>query len=134
MAIPPEPIDSVLFDAKAVVVAEVVAVVREGPALPKKEKKPGFSDIGNKAAWQRLTLRIDDVLQAGFDVKKGATVEVVKPVAAYALSVGNKGDFLLGNVVADDSKDAGDGPVILGRYGPDSYQHAVVVDALKRRQ
>ena len=81
MAIPPEPIDSVLFDAKAVVTGEVVAVVAEGPPLPRIEKKKGFSDIGNKAAWQKLTLRVDDVLQSGFDVKKGGTVDVVKPVA-----------------------------------------------------
>lgn len=129
MAIPPEPIDSVLFDAKAVVTGEVVAVVAEGPALPRIEKKKGMSDIGNKAAWQKLTLRIDDVLQAGFDVKKGGTVDVVKPVAGYALSVGIKGDFLLGNPEGDEKA-----PVILGRYGPDSYRHDVVVEALKRRQ
>jgi hypothetical protein len=129
MAIPPEPIDSVLFDAKAVVVGEVVAVVAEGPPLPKKEKKQGFSDIGNQANWQRLTLRVDDVLQAGFDVKPGGTVDVVKPVAAYALSVGVKGDFLLGNPEED-----GGGPVVLGRYGPDSYKHAVVVEALRSRR
>lgn len=130
MAIPPEPIDSVLFDAKAVVTGEVVAVVKEGPALPRVEKKKGFSDIGNKAAWQKLTLRVDDVLQSGFDVKKGGTVDVVKPVAAYALSVGVKGDFLLGNPEGDDKS----APVILGRYGPDSYRHAAVVEALKKRQ
>lgn len=130
MAIPPEPIDSVLFDAKAVVTGEVVAVVAEGPALPRTPKKKGYSDIGNKANWQKLTVRVDDVLQAGFNVKKGATVDVVKPVAAYALSVGVKGDFLLGN--PEDGAGA-DGPVILGRYGPDSYRHDAVVEALKRR-
>ena len=134
MAIPPEPIDSVLFDAKAVVVGEVTAVVAEGPALPRIEKKKGMSDIGNKAAWQKLTLRVDDVLQAGFDVKKGATVDVVKPVAGYALSVGIKGDFLLGNPAPSEAGGDEKAPVILGRYGPDSYRHDVVVEALKRRQ
>jgi hypothetical protein len=126
MAIPPEPIDSVLFDAKAVVAGEVVAVLAEGPAPPHVEPKKGFKDVGNKAAWQRLSVRVDDVLQGGFDVKKGGTVEVLKPEAGYALSVGIKGDFLLG--VGEEA------PVILGRYGPDTYRHEVVVEALKRRQ
>jgi hypothetical protein len=126
MAIPPEPIDSVLFDAKAVVVAEVVAVTETGPALPKVERKKGHTDVGNKEPWQTLTLKVSSVLMSGLDVRAGATVSVKKPEGDYTLVTGNQGDFLLGTDI--------DGLVILGRYGPDSYRHDVVVAALARRR
>ncbi|MDP2342071.1 MAG: hypothetical protein Q8O67_14025 [Deltaproteobacteria bacterium] len=128
MAIPPEPIDSVLFDAKAVVVGEVVAIVTEGAPLPKKTPpKKDHKDVGNLAAWQKLSLRVDDVLLAGLDVKKGESLDVLKPEGHYGLPVGAKGPFLLGAAGADGL------PVILGRYGPDSYRQEVVEAALKRR-
>jgi len=128
MAMPPEPIDSVLFDAKAVVVGEVVAVITEGePVAKKTPPKKDHKDVGNLAAWQKLSLRIDDVLLAGLDVKKGGSVDVLKPEGHYGLPVGAKGVFLLGAAGADGL------PVILGRYGPDSYRLDVVEAALKRR-
>ena len=128
MAIPPEPIDSVLFDARAVVVGEVVAVVVEGPALPKKTPpKKDHKDLGNSAAWQKLSLRVDAVLLAGLEIKKGAVVDVLKPEGSYTLPVGATGPFLLGAAGADGL------PVILGRYGCDSYRLDVVEAAIKRR-
>ncbi len=130
MAIPPEPIDSVLFDAKAVITGTVLSIAAEGPPPPRVEAKKGFKDVGNQAAWQKLVLQIDDVLLAGLDAKKGGTITVLKPEAGYALNVGNGGPFLLGAPSAGGGDDV---PVILGRYGPDSYRLEVVVEALKRR-
>ncbi len=128
MALPPEPIDSVLFDAKAVVAGEVVAIVTEGAALPKKTpKKKDHRDVGNLAAWQKLSLRIDNVLLAGLGTAEGAVVDVLKPEGHYALPVGAAGPFLLG-APGDDGL-----PVILGRYGPDSYRADVVEAAIRRR-
>ena len=128
MAIPPEPIDSVLFDARAVVVGEVVAIVTEGAAAPKKTPpKKDHKDVGNVSAWQKLSLRVDDVLLAGLGLDKGAVVDVLKPEGHYGLPVGAHGPFLLG-AAGDDGL-----PVILGRYGPDSYRTDVVEAAVKRR-
>lgn len=128
MAIPPEPVDSVLFDAKAVVVATVQTIEAEGPMPPQVEKKKGFSDLPNKAAWQKVVLAVDDVLLAGLEAKKGGTLTVLKPEGAYALNVGNGGPFLIG-AAGDDGV-----PVILGRHGPDSYRREVVEAALLRRR
>jgi hypothetical protein len=124
MAIPPDPIDDVLFDAKLVVVGEVVAVVAEGSPPARIEAEPGVKDVGNKAPWQRVQVRIDQALLGTAPI--GSVVEVLKPEAGYLLSVGIKGDFLLGAAV--------DGVApLLGRYGPDSYRHDVVVAALAKR-
>ena len=128
MAIPPEPIDSVLFDAKAVVVGEIVAVVVEGAAIPKTPPaKKDFKDVGNLAAWQQLSLRIDGVVAPGLGATAGAVIDVLKPEGHYGLPVGAKGPFLLGAPGSDGL------PVILGRYGPDSYRLDVVEAAVKRR-
>lgn len=124
MALPPEPIDTLLVDTKAAVVGEVVGVVATGPALPHREGKKGEKDLGNKAPWQRVTLRVDTVLRGG--LKQGSTVEVLKPEGAYLVDAGTKGPFLLG-AVGDD----GVAP-ILGRYGPDTWRLEVVQQAFAK--
>lgn len=124
MALPPEPIDTVLVDTKVAVVGEITGVVATGPALPHREGKKGEKDLGNKAPWQRVTLRIDTVLRGG--LKQGSTVEVLKPEGAYLVDAGTKGPFLLGA--------AGDNGVapILGRYGPDTWRLEVVQQAFAK--
>jgi hypothetical protein len=123
MALPPEPLDTVLVDAKVVVFGEVVDVTATGPALPHREGKKGEKDLQNKAPWQAISLRVDRVLRG--DVVKGATIAVLKPEGAYEVVVGTHGPFLLGS--ADD---AGVAPV-LGRYGPDTWRAEVVERAFQ---
>jgi hypothetical protein len=130
MAIPPEPLQSALFDAKAVVLAEVVAVDATGPEPRKRaEPKRGLKDLGNQAPWQRVTLRVDEVLSAGKDgvvVHKGETIAVLKPEGAYVVARGTVGPFLLGEKGVDGL------PSILGRYGPDSWRLDLVEEACRR--
>jgi hypothetical protein len=124
MALPPEPIDTVLVDTAAAIIGEVVEVSATGPAQPQRVGKKGETDLGNKAPWQRVTLRIDTVLRGG--LKPGSTVSVLKPEGAYLVDAGTKGPFLLG--IADD-----DGvPPILGRYGPDTWRLEVVQQAFAK--
>lgn len=123
MAIPPEPLDSVLVDVKSALIGEVTEVIATGPELPAREGKKGEKDLGNKAPWQRVKLRVDTALR-GVDV--GGVVEVLKPEGAYLVDVGTKGPFLLG-AVGDD----GVAP-ILGRYGPDTWRVEVVQTAFAR--
>lgn len=121
MAIPPDPIEEVLPNAAWVVDAEVKEVVQQGPAAPKVPAPPGWTDTGQKVGSQLVKLSIRRVLKGQSELKE-LTVE--KPVAGYALKAGNKGPFLL-----DGSKPH---PVILGRYGPDSYSFEKIEAALKK--
>jgi len=117
MAKPPEPLQEVLPKATWVVDAEVVEVLKQGPAPEKKVARAGASDTGQKTASQTVKLKIKRVL-------KGEQVNemiVEKPEAGYALRAGNHGPFLI-----DDSK------MILGRYGPDSYAFSKLEEALKK--
>jgi hypothetical protein len=129
MALPPEPLSSALFDAKAVVVGEVVSIDATGPEPEKRaDVKKGMKDVGNKAAWQTVTLRVDVVLRPGKDgvaVAAGKTIAVRKPEGAYAVDRGTKGPFLLG-APGDDGV-----PLILGRYGPDSWRLELVEAACR---
>ena len=119
MAIPPDPIEEVLPNAALVIDAEVKDV-QNGPAVPKVSAPPGWTDVPQKVGSQVVTLVIKRVLK-GETTAKEITVE--KPVGAYALKPGNKGPFLL-----DASRPR---PVILGRYGPDSYSFQKIETALK---
>lgn len=119
MAIPPDPIEEVLPNAVLVVDAEVKDV-QNGPPAPKVNAPPGYTDVPQKVGSQVVTLVIKRVLK-GTTTAKEITVE--KPVGAYALRAGNKGPFLL-----DNSRPR---PVILGRYGPDSYSFEKIEKALK---
>lgn len=119
MAIPPDPIEEVLPNAALIVDAEVKDV-QNGPPLPKVNAPPGSTDTPQKVGSQVVTLTVKRVLK-GETTAKELTVE--KPVGAYALRAGNKGPFLL-----DDSRPR---PVILGRYGPDTYSFERIEQALK---
>jgi len=121
MALPPEPLATVKVDAVAACVGEVTAVVATGPALPKREGKKGEKDLGNKEAWQEVVVRVDTAL-LGLTV--GQTLTVLKPEGAYVVDVGTKGPFLLGAPA-----EVGGPPVILGRYGPDTWRAEDVVRA-----
>ncbi len=121
MALPPEPLEEVLPKATWVVDAEVKEVVSQGPAVPKVQAPAGHTSVGAKTASQVVKLTVKRVLRG-----ETKTTEIVaeKPVAGYALKAGNHGPFLL-----DGSKP---NPMILGRYGPDSYAFSAIETALKR--
>ena len=122
MAIPPDPIDTVLPDATAGAVAKVAKVLVQDPQEPlPKASKPGVTDKGGKVARQVVELTVTEVLFGG--LKVGASLEAEKPAGAYTLSPGNGGPFLLAPGAA-----AGKWR-ILGRYGPDTYP----VDLIKAR-
>ena len=122
MAIPPELIDEVLPNAQGAVIAEVTRVVKQDA------EKAGFVDpkmtsANTQAARQIVELKVSKVL-FGEAWKAGASFEVVKPAAGYALRPGNKGPFLLGKV--------GSVVEILGRYGPDTYPEALITQTAAR--
>jgi hypothetical protein len=124
MARPPEPLASVLPFVEAAVFAHVVSVVDGGEPSVAAVKKY-HRDVATGSRPQRVVLEIDEVLRAGFGAHQGQRLEVEKPSdASYALLVGHKGPFLLGKT---DSL-----PVILGRYGPDTYAHNVLRAAFSR--
>jgi len=118
MALPPEPLLELLPHATWVVEAEVAEVLSTGPEVPKISAPAGWTDTGQKVASQRVRLKVTRVLR-GKDVQE---LVVDKPLAAYALRAGNRGPFLLDGTQTY--------PVILGRYGPDSYALAKIEAAL----
>lgn len=118
MAIPPEPLQELLPHATWVVEAEVAEVLSTGPEAPKVGAPPGWTDTGQKVAAQRVRLKVTRVLR-GQPVQE---LVVDKPLASYALRAGNKGPFLLDGTQPH--------PVILGRYGPDSYALGKIEAAL----
>jgi len=125
MAIPPDPIDTVLPDATAAAVAEVARVLVQDPQEPlPKATKPGMADKGGKVARQVVELKVTEVLFGG--LRAGASVEAEKPAGAYTLSAGNGGPFLLA-----PGASAGKW-LILGRYGPDSYPVELIRDRMKK--
>lgn len=120
MALPPDPIDEVLPQAAWVVDAEVQEVVLQGPAGPKPEAPEGFTSVEQKVGSQVVRLKVRRVLKGNPEVQE---LLCEKPVGAYALRAGNHGPFLL-----DASAPH---PVILGRYGPDSYSLKAIEAALQ---
>src|SRR5260221_424003 len=121
MAIPPQPIEEVLPKAVLIIDGEVKEVVSTGPAPKKVEARAGASDTGQKTAAQVVKLEVKRVLKGKTDAKE---IVVEKPEAGYALRAGNKGPFLLDATRPN--------PVILGRYGPDSYAFSRIEAALKK--
>ena len=120
MAIPPEPIEEVLPAAAWVVDAEVQEVLSVGPQPQKVKAEEGATSTGQKAPAQVVKLKVKRVLRG----KEGVSELVVKkPEAGYALRAGNHGPFLL---------DGGSEPVILGRYGPDTWSFSRLEEALKK--
>lgn len=123
MAIPPDPIEEVLEGASAAVMAEVTAVLTEDPQKPFTKTDPGTTSAGGEVARQVVELKVNERLFG--EVKPGAKLKAVKPAGEYKLVVGNSGPFLL------QLPSSGE-PVILGRYGPDSYGRNAIVDAAKK--
>ncbi|MGI5862597.1 MAG: hypothetical protein ACOX6T_11150 [Myxococcales bacterium] len=120
MALPPEPIEEVLPQAALVIEAEVDSVLSTGAAQPPVQAKPGATGVpGRDAPDQTVRLKVTKVHKGPAGLSE---LVALKPVAGYALRAGNKGPFLL-----DDTKP---NPVILGRYGPDTWSLGRVLEAL----
>ncbi len=117
---PPEPMRELLPQAELVVVAEVVAV-----------RSTEAPDGTNLAPLQVVVLRVQRALRG--DVQVAAELVVQKPRGEYALSLGNRGAFLLRVAKAAPIKDGGSVYVVLGRYGPDNYRVVDVEAALLAR-
>jgi hypothetical protein len=115
MAKPPEPLSEMLPLAAVVVEARVARVLSTGAPAPRPEAPAGHRDVGMTAPEQTLVLEVARVLKG----EAGATLEVKKPAAGYAVAEGTKGAWLI---------DANG--VVLGRYGPDSWPLARVTAAL----
>ncbi len=123
MALPPDPIEELLPQASAAVMAEVVAIVSEDPQKPFAKLPPGTtSGNAGDVARQVVELRVDEALFG--KLVAGAKLKAVKPAGAYKLLPGNKGPFLLQQGKGD--------AVILGRYGPDSYGRKAILEAAAR--
>ena len=118
MAIPPEPLDSVLPRATWVVEAEVEKVLSQGPVPANPTLAPSAP---MKLRSQVVQLKVRRVLRGP---SQPATLTAQKPECGYLLSAGNHGPFLL---------DASEPPVILGRYGPDSYSLQKLESAIAAR-
>ena len=120
MAIPPEPIEEVMPQAALVIEAEVQSVLATGPIQPKVDAPLGKTSTGKQTANQTVKLKVTKVHKGPGSLKE---LVAEKPVAGYALKAGNKGPFLL-----DATKP---NPVILGRYGPDTWDLPRILGALK---
>jgi hypothetical protein len=129
MAIPPDPIDLVMPAARAAVVGEVARVLEQDPQAPLPKVKEGTTDAPGLVARQVVELRVDEVLfgEGGVWPKAGAAIQLEKPAGDYALSAGNGGPFLIGDPAAPGGK-----PVILGRYGPDTYTVELIRHAARK--
>jgi hypothetical protein len=119
MALPPEPIEEVLPQAALVIEAEVEAVLTTGEPQPKVAARPGATGVGAKAPDQTVRLKVTKVHKGPAGTKE---LVAQKPAAGYALRAGNKGPFLL-----DATQPT---PVILGRYGPDTWGLQQILEAL----
>ena len=120
MAIPPEPLQELLPQAALIVDAEVLEVVSQGEQPPIPEHKKGATSVPSKSPAQVVKLKVKRALK-GKAPQGDLTVD--KPEGDYVLSKGNKGAFLL--------KMAKGNPIIIGRYGPDTYRMDTIEAALK---
>jgi len=129
MAIPPDPIDTVLPGALAAVTASVARVVTQDAQAPLPKVKEGTTDAPGLAARQVVELDVEEVIfgAGGLWPKAGQAIQAEKPAGDYALASGNRGPFLLA-----EPRAPGGPHVILGRYGPDSYPEDLVRKAAKR--
>lgn len=113
VALPPEPLEDLLRVASLVVEAEVTAVLAVGEPVAEGDDPPGgWTGPVPPEPWQLVNLRVHHVLR-GPDT---AALRVRKPVAPYTLTATppTRGIFLL--ALAD-----GPDPIVLGRYGPESW-------------
>jgi hypothetical protein len=110
------------------VVGEVTAILQQWKQepLPKPKDNKGWADLPGEVAQQTVRVRVDDVVFGALGAK-GAEIELTKPSGDYPLKPGVKGPFLLRAPAAKEKL-----PVIVGRYGPDSYRLDVIEAAAKR--
>jgi hypothetical protein len=116
-------LQDVLPCASLVVDAEVVAVLATGPPVTgARVETDGWTGPLDPDPWQLVTIRVHRTLR-GSDVD---TLCVFKPVAPYTLTAvpPTRGVFLLS--VGDEPE-----PVVLGRYGPQSWTTEDVVATLR---
>jgi hypothetical protein len=125
MAIPPEPIDEMLPMADAVVIARVVQIVHRDQQAFVPEVQLGVADTPRELPLQIVSLDIQEVL-SGEIFRVGQIIEVLKPPGAYALRPDVTGPFLLMHREGDPR------PIIIGRYGPDSYSLHVIKAAITK--
>ena len=118
MALPPEPLQELLAAADAVVIAEVLEVLEQGPTPPPpsdpRAGSPTFKGPIFLEARQRVRLRVLETLRGAAE----GELVVDKPEAPYLLSAGVRGPFFLRQ------------GAIIGRYGPDTHARAGIVAAL----
>ena len=123
MAKPPEPIDEVLPDATAAVIADVGRIVAQDPQKPAPKAPPGTTDLPHDAARQVVELKVKESLFGPH--RPGEVLEAEKPAGAYTLRSGVTGPFIL-------ASQKGKAAVILGRYGPDTYPVDLIKAAAKK--
>lgn len=114
MALPPDPIDEVLPQASAAVVAQVGSILfQDEQAFVPQVGDTDIVDVPRELPLQKATLQIKEVL-FGSLTSSGQTLEVRKPAGEYVLRAGVEGPFLLSQT--DDGV-----AEIVGLYGPDTY-------------
>jgi hypothetical protein len=126
MAIPPDPIEALLPAVDGAVLADVTRVVEQDPQAPLPTGAPGATSLPGDLARQVVELKVKEVL-FGRLAARGDLLAVIKPAGDYTLVAGATGPFLL-----QVAETAGEPPVILGRYGPDSYRTADVRAAARK--
>ena len=120
MATSSEPLHEVLARAERIVLADVVEAVRaELPRRMQAAAPPPGEEL--PLPEQRVRLRIHETLRG----PAAREVTAIKPEGPYVLAAGHRGPYLL-----DGSAPT---PRILGRFGPDTFPLAVLIEALQQR-
>jgi hypothetical protein len=131
MAIPPEPIAEVMPDVAAAVVAEVTHIHERGPQKPFPQPRlPNEVDIPCQISYQIVELSIKRVVFGAW-LEPNTSLRVYKPAGDYVLSPGNHGPFLLTQPQNINEQTL---PVIIGRYGPDSYPLELIEIAIRQHR
>jgi hypothetical protein len=108
-ALPPEPVEELLPQARFVVQARVARVVYQGPKPPQSTHR----DVAGPLPPERCQIVQLDVTRVLTGDDPGSSVTVVKPLAPYVLKAGQDTADVAFLVRAGDPF-----PIILGRYGP----------------
>lgn len=108
-ALPPEPVEELLPQARFVVVANVGRVLYQGP----KPAPPTHRNVAGPLPPERCQVVRLDVTRVITGDDPGSSVTVVKPLAPYLLEAGQDTSDVAFIVRAGDPF-----PIILGRYGP----------------
>ena len=118
-ALPPEPVEELLPEARFVVQAHVARVLYQG----EKPERDSNINVAGPLPPERCQVVQLDVTRVLVGVDPGTSVTVVKPLAPYLLQAGQDTADLAFIVRGGDPF-----PIILGRYGP--YPLAEVQAAL----